>query len=191
MTDANPKKRHRSLTTRLWLFSGGFFVFGFALVPLYSVLCNVTGYGDRTQLERAYAGTVDAPVTDRKVTVEFLSSTPTFGEWEFRPDVASMEVQPGRLYEAKFYAKNLRTQPVTAQAIPSIAPMEATQYFHKTECFCFTPQQFGAEEGRELVVRFILAPELPRNMDRVTLAYGMFTATKQQAAAGGSAQTSR
>jgi len=175
MTDTNPKHRHRSLTTRLWLFSGGFFLFGFALVPLYSVLCNVTGYGDRTQLAQA-ATVVEAPVAGRKVTVEFLSSTPTFGDWEFRPEAGSMEVQPGRLYEAKFYAKNLRTQAVTAQAVPSIAPMQATQYFHKTECFCFTPQQFGALEGRDLVVRFILAPELPGNIDRVTLAYGMFTA---------------
>jgi cytochrome c oxidase assembly protein subunit 11 len=170
--------RHRSLTTRLWLFSGGFFLFGFALVPLYSVLCNVTGYGDRTQLVQA-ATVTEAPVTGRKVTVEFLSSTPTFGDWEFRPEAGSMEVQPGRLYEAKFYAKNLRSQAVTAQAVPSIAPMEATQYFHKTECFCFTPQQFGALEGRDLVVRFILAPELPGNIDRVTLAYGMFTAQKK------------
>jgi cytochrome c oxidase assembly protein subunit 11 len=175
--------RHRSLTARLWLFSGGFFLFGFALVPLYSVLCNVTGYGDQSQLVQA-ATVKEAPVAGRLVTVEFLSSAPTVGDWEFRPEQASMEVQPGRLYEAKFYAKNLHTQPVTAQAVPSIAPTQATQYFHKTECFCFTPQQFGALEGRDLKVRFILAPELPANIDRVTLGYGMFTAPKQVAQAG-------
>jgi len=175
MKKENP---HRSLTLRLWLFTGGFFLFGFALVPLYSVLCSVTGYGDSRQLAQA-ATVTEAAVPGRKVTVEFLSSTPTFGDWEFHPEATSMEVQTGKLYEAKFYAKNLHPQAVTAQAVPSIAPQQATQYFHKTECFCFTPQQFGANEGRDLVVRFILAPELPPNIDRVTLAYGMFTAPKK------------
>ena len=74
------------------------------------------------------------------MTIEFISTAPTFGDWEFRPERAQLEVHPGKLYEAKFYARNLRAQPVTAQAVPSIAPLQATQYFHKTECFCFTPQ---------------------------------------------------
>ena len=81
-------------------------------------------------------------MTARTVTVEFISTAPTFGEWEFRPEAGSIEVHPGQLYEAKFYATNLRSQPIVAQAMPSIAPLQATQYFHKTECFCFTPQPF-------------------------------------------------
>ena len=172
------KTANRRLVRGLWLFAAGSFAFGFALVPLYSVLCSLTGYGDRSQLARAsiaQAATVSA-ATDRTITVEFLSSVPTFGEWEFRPEAASLNAQPGRLYEAKFYAKNLRAQAVTGQAIPSISPLQATQYFHKTECFCFTPQQFGAEEGRDMVVRFSVDPQLPVNIDRLTLAYGMFTA---------------
>ena len=84
------------------------------------------------------------------MTVEFISTAPTFGDWEFRPERARVEVHPGRLYEAKFYARNLRAQPVTAQAVPSIAPLQATQYFRKTECFCFTPQPFAAAQAREL-----------------------------------------
>lgn len=179
MSGESLKSANRRLLRGLWLFAGGFFAFGFALVPLYSVICSVTGYGNRDDLVRASTAQAAslAPVdTKRTVTVEFLSSVPTVGDWEFRPEAASIEVHPGKLYEAKFYARNLRNQPVTAQAVPSIAPLQATQYFHKTECFCFTPQHFDAEEGRDLVVRFSVDPQLPSNVDRLTLGYGMFTA---------------
>lgn len=169
------RRENRGLAIRLGLFAAGSFGFGFALVPLYDVLCDVTGYGDRTQLVQAAKAAVEAPVTDRTVTIEFMSTTAAFGDWEFRPETADLKVQPGKLYEAKFYAKNLRSQPVTAQAIPSIAPSQATRYFQKTECFCFTPQHFESEQARELTVRFIVDPKLPVNIDRLTLAYSMYT----------------
>jgi cytochrome c oxidase assembly protein subunit 11 len=108
------------------------------------------------------------------VTVEFISSSPTYGSWEFRPEVAKLQVHPGKLYEAKFYAHNLRDQPVIAQAVPSIAPMQATQYFHKTQCFCFQPQHFAGRQARELSVRFIVDPKLPATIDRLTLGYAMY-----------------
>ena len=176
------KVANRKLTRSLWLFAAGSFGFGFALVPLYDVLCDVTGYGDRTQLVQAADVTEASVVSDRSVTLELVSSAASFGDWEFRPADPNMQVQPGRLYEAKFYAKNLRTLPVTAQAIPSIAPLQATQFFQKTECFCFTPQHFDASQERELTVRFILDPRLPVNIDRVTLAYSMYT-TEQKLSA--------
>lgn len=176
MTDNNLKQANRSLTRQLWVFAFGFLLFGFALVPLYKVLCDVTGYGDRTQLAKASDFAASEP-TDRVVTVEFISAAPTFGEWEFRPVVGDLKAHPGQLYEATFYVKNLRALPVTAQAIPSIAPLLATQYFHKTECFCFTPQAFDANQVRELTVRFIIDPKLPTNLDRVTLAYSMYDST--------------
>lgn len=171
---------NRKLTRQLWLFAAGSFAFGFALIPLYDVLCDVTGYGDRSRLTQA-ADVVEAPDTSRTVTIEFISTAPTFGAWEFRPAAGSIEVQPGRLYEAKFFARNLRAQPITAQAIPSIAPLHATQYFQKTDCFCFTPQQFEAQQQRDLVVRFIVDPKLPKNIDRLTLAYAMYDAPQQLA----------
>jgi cytochrome c oxidase assembly protein subunit 11 len=176
------KQANRRLVRSLWLFTAGSFAFGFALVPLYNVLCSITGYGDRSELSRAstaQASTVTS-ATERTVTVEFISSVPTFGQWEFRPEVGSLKVQTGRLYEAKFFAKNLQAQSVTGHAVPDISPGQATPYFHKTECFCFTPQQFGALEGRDLVVRFSVDPQLPANIDRLTLAYGMFTADAKQ-----------
>ena len=168
------KNQNRKLTRSLWLFAAASFGFGFALVPLYDVLCDVTGYGDRSKLVRA-ANASEAPDETRSVTVELVSNVQSVGEWEFRPASGDMKVHPGRFYEAKFYARNLRAMPVTAQAIPSIAPLKATQFFQKTECFCFTPQHFDASQERELTVRFIVDPKLPANIDRVTLAYSMYT----------------
>jgi cytochrome c oxidase assembly protein subunit 11 len=168
-------KANRSLALRLWLFAAGAFAFGFALVPLYSVLCDITGYGDRSKLSRA-AAVRQAPVAGRQVTVEFLASVPGAGDWEFRPLATEIPVQLGRLSEARFFARNLRRLPIVGQAVPSIAPTAATRFFHKTECFCFTQQHFAAGEGRELVVRFMLDPKLPLNTDRITLAYTLYTA---------------
>jgi cytochrome c oxidase assembly protein subunit 11 len=173
MAQHSLNKANRKLTWQLWLFAAGFLAFGFALVPLYNVLCDVTGYGNRSKLQQA-AQVVEAPDETRTITVEFLSSVPTFGNWEFRPERTQLEVHPGRLYEAKFYARNLRDAPVIAQAVPSIAPMQATQYFHKTECFCFQPQHFAGQEARELSVRFIVDPQLPTTIDRLTLGYAMY-----------------
>lgn len=157
------------------MFAGCSFAFGFALVPLYDVLCEVTGYGDRSKLIEA-SEVVEAPVENRSVTIEFVSTAPTYGSWEFRPDIGRLEVQPGKLYEATFHAKNLRAQPIVAQAVPSITPFQATRYFQKTECFCFTPQSFAAEESREFTVRFIVDPKLPASIDRLTLGYAMYDA---------------
>jgi len=176
------RRANRSLTRQLWWFAAGSFAFGFALVPLYSVLCKVTGYGDKKELVRA-ATLPESADTSRWVRVEFMSTNPTVGEWELSPVKPSIEVHPGQLYEATFVAKNLIAKPVVGQAVPSIAPSQATQYFRKTECFCFTPQSFAASQTRELKVRFYVDRELPGDIDRITLAYAMFDVTGTTVAA--------
>jgi cytochrome c oxidase assembly protein subunit 11 len=173
MNGPSARIANRRLILQLCLFTAGSFAFGFALVPLYSVLCDITGYGNRSRLEQP-STIAAAPDRSRTVTVEFASASASFGDWEFHPEARSIEIHPGQLYEAKFLARNLRAQPVTAQAVPSISPGQATQYFHKTECFCFTPQSFDAHQVRELSVRFIVDPKLPGNIDRLTLAYAMY-----------------
>jgi cytochrome c oxidase assembly protein subunit 11 len=164
---------NRQLTWRLAVMTALAFAFGFALVPLYRVICVVTGYGDQKAL--AERSTVrEAPDADRVVTVEFLSNLPTYGSWEFRPAVTTMQVHPGRLYSTTFFARNLLARDTMAQAVPSIAPGSAAAYFHKTECFCFRPQHFTGSEGRTMPVRFIVDPALPRDLDRLTLAYTFY-----------------
>jgi cytochrome c oxidase assembly protein subunit 11 len=165
--------RNRGLAARLVLMAAGSFAFGFALVPLYDVFCEVTGIGSREQLMRA--GSVDgqAPVAGRTVVVEFTSSVPA-GGWVFEPVTPSMDVQPGRLYETHYRARNLADGETTGQAVPSVSPMRAARYFVKTECFCFRPQHFAKGEEREMAVRFVIDRELPAGIDRLTLSYAFY-----------------
>jgi cytochrome c oxidase assembly protein subunit 11 len=170
---SGPAKPNRSLALRLVLMAAGSFGFGFALVPLYDVFCEVTGIGTNDSLTRAGTAAGEAPVADRMVVVEFTASVPE-GGWTLVPVASSMEVQPGRLYEAHYRAHNLSVRETTGQAVPSISPTRAARYFVKTECFCFSPQHFTGGEERELKVRFVVDRELPEDIDRLTLSYAFY-----------------
>jgi cytochrome c oxidase assembly protein subunit 11 len=164
---------NRRLALKLAAVALGAFGFGFALVPLYNVLCSVTGYGDKRRLTTAAHLPVKADES-RTITVEFLAELPTVSSWEFKPVVHSMQVHPGRLYEARFTARNLTGHESFAQAVPDIAPSMATTYFRKTECFCFSPQVFAVGEEKNMPVRFFIDPALPKYVDRITLAYTFY-----------------
>jgi cytochrome c oxidase assembly protein subunit 11 len=167
------ERANRNMTWKLLAIAGGSFAFGFALVPLYNVLCSVTGYGDQSKLlQRVRA--IETPDVRRTVTVEFLADVASAGTFEFRPLLRTVEVHPGQLYTAHFYARNLTGRDTVAQAVPNIAPSEVAAYFHKTECFCFAPQHFRLNEARALPVRFIIDPALPEHIDMITLAYTFY-----------------
>jgi cytochrome c oxidase assembly protein subunit 11 len=175
------KRANRRLIAGLLVMTACSFAFGWALVPLYGVLCRAVGIGNAD----AKAGPATARETidpNREITVEFLASPASIGSFEFRPKVASMRIHPGKLYAAEFYAKNLTSAASVAQAVPSIAPNSAARYFRKTECFCFSPQKFAVGEGRDMPVRFIVDPQLPANVDRLTLAYTFYDTTQSTAA---------
>ena len=170
MTDL--KRANLSMTWKLLGIALGAFGFGFALVPLYNVLCSVTGYGDQTKLLRVKA--IEHPDPSRTVTIEFLADVASSGGWDFRPVVRTIEVHPGQIYSADFIAHNLTGHESVAQAVPNIAPSMVAAYFHKTECFCFSPQHFALNEERKMPVRFIVDPALPKHVDRITLAYTFY-----------------
>ena len=149
------------------------FGFGYALVPLYDVLCEITGLGGRTGV--VAAGALDAGVdTSRTVKVQFLGTVNSRLPWEFRPNVASMEVHPGQVYETSYFARNLSETATVGQARPSVAPSVASLHFNKTECFCFVEQEFAPGEARDMPVRFVLSRELPAEIATVTLSYTFF-----------------
>jgi len=175
------RRANLKLTGRLTLFAAGSFAFGFALVPLYDVLCQVWDVGNRWYGTEA-RNVVERPVMDRLVTIEFVTNVPNGGTWEFSPHVASMRVQPGRLYEATFHARNLSGAATIGQAVPSIAPNDMAKYLQKTECFCFRPQSFAKDESREMPVRFIIDPDLPADVDRLTLSYSFYDTHRLTAA---------
>jgi cytochrome c oxidase assembly protein subunit 11 len=163
---------NRSLTLRLAALAAAMFGFGFLLVPLYDVFCQITGVGGRT--EDVAAGAPTAIDASRRVTVEFVATVNEYAPWEFRPAVTRLEVEPGRLYDVTFHARNLTGHRLTGQAIPSVAPGRGARYLRKTECFCFRSQEFAPEEARELTVQFYVDPALPGYLDRLTLSYTMF-----------------
>ena len=165
-----PRAADRSLTRSLLLMVAGSFAFGFALVPLYEVICEAAGIRVNDAPSKAQASENGA---GREVTLEFLSMLPDGSAFELVPETRSMVLQPGKLYEARFLIRSLASVPVVAQAVPSVAPATTAKYLQKTECFCFTPQTFAAAEEREFTVRFIVAPDLPKQVDRMTLAYAM------------------
>ena len=164
---------NRKLTLKLGAFALGAFAFGFALVPLYDVLCDITGFGNQKALAEQRLS-VENPDDTRTITVDFMAELPSVGNWEFRPTVASMQVHPGRLYKTEFFAHNLTGRDTMAQAVPNITPGKAAGFFRKTECFCFTPQHFAVNEARPMTVRFVVDPAIPHSVDRIMLSYTFY-----------------
>ena len=167
------KVSHRRLSLQLGGIALGAFAFGFALIPLYDVLCDLTGFGNQKALAEVRVSE-EKPDDTRSITIDFLAELPSVGNWEFRPVVATMQVHPGRLYEMNFIAHNLTGREQIAQAVPNVAPGRAAGYFRKTECFCFLPQKFAVNEQRPMPVRFIVDPAIPRSLDRITLSYTFY-----------------
>jgi cytochrome c oxidase assembly protein subunit 11 len=180
LTAVERKQANRRLTRGLLLMTAGSFAFGWALIPLYSVFCKVAGIGNADAKSQS-AKVHEAMDPNREVTVEFVADPASVGSFEFRPKIASLRVHPGKLYDTLFYAKNLTQGASVAQAVPSISPTIAAKFFHKTQCFCFSPQHFGVGEGRDMPVRFIVDPQLPSNVDKITLAYTFYDTTEAAA----------
>jgi cytochrome c oxidase assembly protein subunit 11 len=176
MDDSSRAHANRRVVTRLAVVVLGMFGFGFALVPLYDVFCQVTGLNGKTgriELEQALSDNVD---TGRMVTVEFLATVNSELPWEFRPVVKKIRVHPGEVTEVSYHARNLNDHSVTGQAVPSLAPGLAAKYFNKTECFCFTRQTLGPREARDMPLRFVVDPDLPVDIRTVSLSYTFYQA---------------
>ena len=171
------KRANRKLLRGLLLMTAGAFAFGWALIPLYDVLCRAAGIGN-AEAKSGKSAVREAIDPNREITIEFLAEPASVGSFDFRPKVASMRIHPGKLYDTSFLAKNLTNVASVAQAVPSISPTGTAKYFHKTECFCFSPQKFAAGEERDLPVRFIVDPGLPVTVDKLTLAYTIYDTTQ-------------
>lgn len=160
--------------------TAGMFAFGYLLVPIYDVFCDLTGINGKT--DNSAASVVEQPDMNRTVEVEFIGSVNENGPWEFRPSVERMTVHPGKLYDTTYFARNLAGRDIVGQAVPSVSPGQAARHFQKTDCFCFTEQRFVEGEGRDMPVRFIIDPELPKHVETITLAYTFFATDKLAAA---------
>ena len=159
--------------TKLLAVALGAFAFTFALVPVYRIACEKV-FGVRLEKGPVAGVAESATVAERWVTVQFDGGVNSRLPWSFEPEQMTMRVQPGQQYEALYYAKNLGDRAIVGNAVPSVAPARASGYFAKTECFCFTAQTLQPGEARDMPVRFIVDPDLPGNIQVLTLSYTFF-----------------
>lgn len=184
----NRAREHGLLVGKLLALAVAMFGFGYLLVPIYDVFCEITGLGGRTG-DRATAVEM-TPDLDRIVTVEFVASVNQGAPWEFRPSVSRMEIHPGEMYQTSFFARNESDEFLVGHAVPSVAPGQAARYLQKTECFCFNTQDFQAGETKDMPVIFFVDPEIPEHVDTVTLSYTFFARDRVATAGpGDSAKT--
>ena len=150
------------------------FGFGYLLVPLYDVLCDITGLNGKSE-NITQAQSVDF-ITDesRLITVEFITNLNQGLSWDFKPEVTKLQVHPGKAYQTNFSIRNNSNRIITGQAIPSVAPFAAANHFVKTECFCFDNQTLQVGESLDMPVVFVINPELPERVKTITLSYTFF-----------------
>ena len=184
MEASERKAANTRVVRRLGIAVVAMFGFGFAMVPLYDVFCDITGINGKTgriETEAALSQKVDE---DRLVTVEFLATVNSELPWEFKPMIRRIKVHPGEVTEVNYFARNKTDKLVAGQAIPSLAPGLAAKYFNKTECFCFTRQTLQPNESKEMPLRFVVDPQLPEEVRTVSLSYTFFPAENEKSDIG-------
>ena len=177
------EKSNRRLVAKLLGVTALSFAFGFALVPLYDVFCEITGLNGKTAgpgnytvggIGGAREGSVQPIDTKRVITVEFTDTVMPGLPWEISPLIARLEVHPGELHQVMYRVRNISNEPIVAQAVPSVSPGVAAASFSKLDCFCFTQQALAPGETKELPLLFTIKPDIDKGVHTVTLAYAFF-----------------
>ena len=172
------RRENIKMVGKLVVVAAGMFAFGYALVPIYKAICEVTGINILALGERNIPGakaTLPANTqvdSSRTITVEFDANSR--GPWEFRPAQRSMQVHPGELATVMYEFQNVQNRRISAQAIPSYAPKQASTHFNKLECFCFTQYTLEPGEKKSWPVVFVIDPKLSRDVKTITLSYTFF-----------------
>jgi cytochrome c oxidase assembly protein subunit 11 len=167
------KKRNGILLRKLVIVAVAMFGFGWALIPLYKQICEITGVNVLTPKDEMAAMPTNSQIDrNRRITVELDANTT--GPWRFKPAVSSIAVHPGEMAHVVYEVVNTQPKKVDGQAIPSYAPQQAGPYFMKVECFCFKQQTFEPNEARHMPVVFYIDPKLPEHITTMTLSYTFF-----------------
>ena len=167
------RKLQSKHTALLVMLAVGMFGFAFALVPLYTIFCELTGLNGKTSGRAAVIETV-VQQSDRVVTVQFLAKVGKGLPWEFRPSEAQLRVRLGEIYTTTYFARNRASRAVTGQAVPSVAPGAAALHLQKVECFCFRQQVLAANQDMEMPVQFYVDTQLPEGIHTLSLSYTMY-----------------
>ena len=165
-------RKNKKLLIILLLFCVGMFAFAFALVPLYNVMCKVFNINGKMSLNPATQSSVVD--THRLVTIQFLATVNDKLPWKVYPEQQQIAVHPGQNTTVYFVAENKANQTITAHAVPSIAPAEASNYFKKIECFCFREQTLKAHEQKRMPVIFYIDTTLPKKIHEIALSYVVY-----------------
>jgi cytochrome c oxidase assembly protein subunit 11 len=176
---------NRSMLVKLFVVALMMFGFGFALVPMYRAICSITGVNNLVQKD---IGAKEAKNTQvdmsRTISVEFDANAR--GPLEFKPEQTNLDLHPGEVMTVMYQVTNDQSRTVKAQAIPSYAPKQATEYFKKIECFCFTQQTLLPGETKRMPVVFVVDPKLPKDVKTITLSYTFFELDAPKSVAKGS-----
>ena len=163
---------HRSPINKLLLACVAMFAFGFALVPLYDVFCDITGINGKT--DKVAAAAPDRIDRGRQITVEFLATHDPAVAVDFAPETARIKLTPGDLQVVSFVVENRTGEPIVTTAVPSVSPGEAARHLMKIECFCFQEQPLAPGERKAMPVQFYVDPELPARFKNLTLSYRLY-----------------
>ena len=168
------KESNKNLAVKLLIIAVAGLAFGFALAPLYDVVCSaigLNGRADTTGTEMTKNVTVDKT---RKVTVIFTGTTMPGLDWSFAANEPNVEVYPGEIKLTSYKAINNGPDEVVGSAVPSVSPEVASLYFKKIECFCFNQQSLKSGEVKDMPIRFFISPDLPKDIKSVTLSYSFY-----------------
>ena len=172
------QKHNKTMLTKLAVITLGMFGFGYALVPIYNAICEVTGLNVLAAVEQESTGAArynpsNSQIDEtRQITVEFDANSR--GVWRFKPAVSTVTVHPGEMATVMYEFQNTQPRTLAAQAIPSYAPKVTAQYFHKVECFCFNEYTLAPGETKQWPVTFVVDPKLPKHVTTITLSYTFF-----------------
>ncbi|PTP74623.1 cytochrome c oxidase assembly protein [Vibrio splendidus] len=177
------KRSTKKLTGYLVLSVVAMFGFGFALVPLYDVMCEALGINGKTNTVSAVQPQGMQPDYSRTVRVEFMSHIKPDMPWQFSPEVRVLEVHPGEVVQTNYIARNLSGASLVGQAVPSVSPGMGATYFNKMECFCFNQQPLDGHKSVEMGLIFYIEPDIPESIHTLTLSYTLFNITNEVGAA--------
>ena len=176
MINEKKQKKERNLLVTLTMTACLMFGFGYAMVPLYDLFCEVTGFGGRTETISANDAKLLEVDPNRTVRVQFTSHASSGLPWEFGAEIAQAELKPGQVYEFYYSVKNKSDSEITAQSTFNVTPPQAGGHLKKLECFCFTQQTLAGKEEQRMLVRLMVDPELPKSINELTLGYSFFKA---------------
>lgn len=174
-TSSERKNIQRTLIRSLGLVCVMFVFAIWVMPPLYTLFCDVVGLNGKTKGK--YTPAVAEVDTSRTVDVRFVATHNDSMPWDFKPRAFSLKVHPGESVVTHFYARNPTDRIMVGQAVPSMVPHNATDYFHKTECFCFNQQALGPGESAELGLQFIVDQAMPKGVTSLVLSYSLFDVT--------------